>query len=162
MHWFIPTMTEDARQGGAWWTTACLADAAPGRTTENPKKITCKRCKAIYANPHTPAIMAARLWQHVTSLQEQNEWVMIKVECERCESDVDVSEMLYGDTLASLEKFNHLLEHCAFEHMGGADLQVSRVETWATSYEVNYGMRKDAMTEHEQKWRDRMELRPIR
>lgn len=161
MHWYIPTPEEDTRQGGAWWTTACLASASPGNKTETPKKVTCKRCKAIYKHPHTPQIMAAKLWSQITRVQEDNEYT-VEVRCNACPDDVDVSEMLYADVQDSLRRLMHLLEHCAFEHMGGAEVSFIRIETFASAYEVNYSQRKDAMTEYEQGWRDRQELRPVR
>lgn len=160
-HWYIPTLIEDTREGGAFWTNACLADVSPTNRTETPKNITCKKCKAIFAHPHTPQIMAAKLWSQITSEQDKNEFV-IEVRCNACPNDVDVSDFRYGETLHSMEKILHLLEHCAFEHMGGAEVSFVRVETFASAYELNYSQRKAAMTEHEASWRDRMELDAVR
>lgn len=156
-HWYIPTPETDAREGGAWWRTACLAAASDISKTETPKKVTCKQCRELYLFPPTPQIMAAKLWSIITRIQEDNDYI-VEVKCNACVSDIDVSEMLYGDVQDNLNRIMHLLEHCAFEHMGGAEVMLSRTEAIVSAYELNYAERKDAMTAREEAWREGLDL----
>jgi hypothetical protein len=159
MHWHIPTELVDATEGGTFWQNACLADGA--RHTEDPKKITCRACKAIYAQPRNPRQASAKLLSRVFDEQEEGRKsdFQIEVICNSCESDLDVFGWLDGvDYRSMIEAGHHFLEHVAFEHGYGADVLIKRTYTEVSAYELNYAMQKQPATMHEEAWRAQMEL----
>jgi hypothetical protein len=155
MHWYIPTQVEDVNDGGTFWTNACLAEGS--RHTEDPKKVTCRRCKALYEHPTNVSMAAAKLLQAVQAIQEDGDY-LVEVRCNACCLDLDVSVALIDQSHDMVRHISRFLEHVAFEHMGGADVMLVRVQNFMSAYENNYSVGKIAMTDYEQEWRERMEL----
>lgn len=157
MHWHVPTSHEDATEGGTFWTTACLV---PGSKTEDPKKVTCKVCKAYLLHPSTPAMAAARVitkLQAIADADTYNEHV-VEVGCGACSMTVDTSAWEYEPRHDLLQRIMNLFEHIAFEHMMGAELAISVTKFEFSAYELNYAVGKASATMHEQAWRERNDL----
>lgn len=162
MHWSHPTAIEDANEGGTFFVNACFAE---GRASETHKAVTCKACKELLARPRTSTQMSARLVQKVIDLQEDGadrkdylDFFYVEVSCNACPADIDVSAWSSSVQLHLLvDMARHFLEHCAFEHMGGAEPVIKRVNAFASAYELNLAMGKPAMTMHEEAWRERVE-----
>jgi len=159
MHWHIPTQLETPGVGGTFFVNACLS--GNGNTTEDPKKITCKKCKSIYAFPHTPELTAAKLYSTIIAEQTlgREEDFTCEVKCNGCDYDLDVfgwiDEIRTSDLIA---RTLHFLEHIAHEHAWGTEVLIRRDYTPFSVYELNYGMGKPSQTQHEEAWRERMEL----
>jgi hypothetical protein len=161
MHWSHPTAIEDVHEGGTFYVNACFAG---GRGTETHKAVTCKDCKELLERPRSSTQLAARLVQRVIELQEEGdgksdyfEQFYVTVTCNACPNDVDVSDWACEVRHHLLvEKARHFLEHCAYEHMGGAEPMIARQSSFASAYELNLAMGKPAMTMHEENWRERM------
>jgi hypothetical protein len=153
MHWHIPTQHEDATHGGPLFVNACLATG--NSRTETGKKATCKQCKALFAHPPTASIAAAKLRWDIIAIQEENKF-SAQVQCDCCPNDVDVSDFI-NDPAAhdQIVRLMHLLEHCAYEHIGGAEVHLIRVQNYASAYENNYAVGKPALSMHEEAWRER-------
>jgi hypothetical protein len=155
MHWYIPTNTVDANEGGTFFVNACSSDGQ--RHTEDPKKITCKVCKAIYRRPRTPIQAAAKVLQQVITEQEEGRKsdFFVTVQCNACPNDVDTFGWYESvEQHHEITKMINLLEHCAFEHVGGAEVLFIRHYTPMSVYELNLAMGKPAMTTHEERWRE--------
>lgn len=156
MHWHIPTQLETPHFGGTFYVNACLAHS--DNHTEAPKKITCKKCKAIYAQPHTRELMAARLYS--TIIDEQDEGrksnFSTEVKCNSCDFDLDVFGWNESVTVHNeIARVLHFLEHIAYEHAWGTEVLIRRDYTPFSVYQVNYAMGKPAQTQHEEAWRER-------
>jgi ribosomal protein S27E len=155
MHWYIPTEVEDANEGGTFFQNACLRE---GRHSEDPSKITCKGCAAIYAYPGTPAQMAAKLVQLIVAEQEEGRKsdFSIEVKCNSCESDVDVFGWYESVTQhVEVAKMIHFLGHVAYDHAWGSEVMVIRHYTPIPVYALNFAMGKPAQTDYEASWRER-------
>jgi len=155
MHWYIPTETEAVGVGGTFFANACLAEGSRG--TENPKKITCKRCKLIFAHPTTAAQAAAKLVQHVIAEQESGRQdYSIEVKCNSCDQDLDVFGWYESVEQHDLvRRAMHFLGHVAYDHAWGADVLLTRMYTFTTAYELNFAMGKATATMNEDNWRER-------
>jgi len=161
MHWYVPTQSEDANQGGTFYRNACGADGS--RHTESPKKVTCRACKALFAHPNTPALSAAKLYVTVVAEQEEGRKsdFSIEVKCNGCDSDLDVFgwyESVEVHTL--IARTIHFLEHVAHDHAWGSEVLFRRDYTPFSVYELNYGMGKHPQTLHEEHWREDNGLMP--
>lgn len=155
MHWYIPTDTVDVNEGGTFYKNACSSDGQ--RHTEDPKKITCKMCKALYRRPLTPVQAAAKMIQRIVAEQEEGRKsdFQIEVKCNCCESDVDVFGWYESvEVHVDVTRMIHLLEHCAYEHVGGSEVLFIRHYTALSAYELNLALGKPAMTIHEERWRE--------
>jgi hypothetical protein len=166
MHWSHPTAIENANEGGTFFVNACFAD---GRGSETHKAVTCKNCKELLVRPRSSTQIAARLVQTVIELQEEGadrkdyaNFFYVEVSCNACPNDIDVSTWSSSVQLHLLvDQARLFLEHCAFEHMGGAEPMVKRCYSVASAYELNLAMGKPAMTMHEEAWRERVEAGEI-
>jgi ribosomal protein S27E len=162
MHWYIPTQLEDANEGGTFYVNACLSEGV--NHTETAKKVTCKKCKALYAQPNRPDLMAARLYSQIIAEQwlgrEQD--FSIEVKCNGCETDLDVFGWYESVTVHDqIARCLHFLNHVAYDHAWGTEVLMRRDYTPFSVYEVNYGMGKIAQTQHEEAWREREGLVPV-
>ena len=161
MHWHVPTTLEDANEGGTFYTNACSASGQDH--TESGKRVTCKKCKALYQYPNTPELTAAKFYQRIIAEQEEGRTddFTVEVKCNGCDSDLDVfgwlDEAHAHDLIA---RTVHFLNHVAHEHAWGSEALIVRYYTPYTAYELNYGMGKPAQTQHEEKWREREGLAP--
>jgi len=157
MHWYIPTQLEDANVGGTFYVNACLADSV-NHTETFDKKVTCKKCRAIYAQPSTPDLMAARVYSQIIAEQwlgrEQD--FSIEVKCNGCENDLDVFGWYESVSVHNeIARTIHFLNHVAYDHSWGTEVLFRRDYTPFSVYQLNYGMGKIAQTQHEEAWRER-------
>lgn len=159
MHWYIPTENETVNVGGTFFVNACLGEG--NRHTEDPKKITCRACKALFEYPRTPGQTAAKLVQHIIDEQEEGRKsdFFVEVSCNGCDYDLDVFGWYESEELHVLvAKMIHFLSHVAYDHAYGTEVRVTRETTPMSVYQLNLGMGKPAQTTHEEKWRERMGL----
>jgi len=157
MHWSIPSQVEDVNEGGTFYFNACFSD---GKHTETLKKVTCKTCKHRIALPTTTAEAAALIYTRISTMLEDGDcWATLT--CNACPDDVDVSNLLYEETHIMMHSLVHFLEHCAFEHIGGAEPIIGRHYAPLSAYQVNLALNKPAMTDHETRWRERVIADPM-
>ena len=157
-HLYIPTVLEDSNEGGTFWTIACMAGSES--KTETIKSVTCKDCKKIIEHPSTASQAAALLWLRVTQMQdadsEHNTFFAIR--CNACPEELPADSWQYDQPHEVLARIVSVLEHCAFEHMGGAEATLCTYQTFLAAYEVNYATGKDPMNEYEARWRRNHDL----
>ena len=80
----------------------------------------------------------------------------VTLTCNACPNDLDVSDWSSRVDLHNLvNDGRHFLEHCAYEHMGGAEPMIRREYSFASAYQLNLAQGKTAMTMHEEAWRER-------
>lgn len=151
MHWSIPSQAQDVNEGGTFFFNACLS---PGSHTEVSKKVTCKKCKPLVVTPRTIAQAAAIYLEKINAIQEKSDfWASLT--CNACPQELDVSAFPAMPTHETVALVVGILEHCAYEHMGGTELILGAHTAPLGVYSVNLAAGKPAMTLHEERWRER-------
>jgi hypothetical protein len=153
MHWHVPTQDEDRDQTGTFWVNACLQ---AGNATETLKKVTCKPCKALVEYPNTKQLLAARMLnEYLTAAEKVDyfEFGMVSFECNACTQDLDLSDAVYEHSHLMIKRIIGFLDHCAYAHMGGAEVTKVVKTAMVPAYALNYAVGKQAMTTHEERWR---------
>lgn len=160
-HWSIPTQYEAANGGGTFFVVAC--GSMSGARNESMKDVTCKKCKALYALPTRPDVAVAKLMHDVVKVQdaESETFQFVEVGCNACDTDLDVSTWRgasFGAIYVEVQKATQFLAHCAYDHIGGAEVNFKIVASIFSAYQLNLAVGKPAMTGMEESWRERMEV----
>jgi hypothetical protein len=157
MHWQIASAVRDrnAVDNSAFTFNACQQS---GNSTQVLKKVTCKVCKPLIAQPRTPEQVAALLYYRAVSETDNEHWVTF--ECNGCECQgVDSQEFTYEPQWVSIGRLITLLGHAAHDHSMGTEVVLSRHETPLSVYELNLALGVPSRTDHEERWRQRPAVR---
>lgn len=136
---------------------ACLHE---GAGTAELKKVTCKQCRTLTEFPRTPLqaanLLRAKMQERTQEATKSLTFCWVTASCNSCtEHEVGLNDLTYTPEYLAIAKIIGFLQHCAFDHMMGAE-PIVRVDYDALPvYSVNMAMGKQAATQAEIAWRER-------